>query len=223
MHPEDRVLVGVIKRKKDFKIALEQKWYRVPQSQTPKGIYMEYLALFFGGQAFGDLNGGIHYYARRTGHELATRLELLPDEPKHKNAHERYYKIQFRELQAKVPPILNTHKRRFAFIYTTWDRFISAKEIDDLYSQADHLVDRVFYVLKDAGYRPQRTWELAATQEYPAQPPTVRVLCEKGEVIASVYGEEGIPIEDNFEDTVQKIKQEIEKQGGPIMLSTPLD
>jgi hypothetical protein len=223
MHPEDRVLVGVIKRKKDFKIALEQKWYRVPQLQAPKGIYMEYLALFFGGQAFGDLNGGIHYYARRTGHELATRLELLPDEPNHKNAHERYYKIQFRELQAKVPPILNTHKRRFAFIYTTWDRFTSAKEIDDLYSRADHLVDRVFYVLKDAGYRPQRTWELAATQEYPAQTPTVRVLCENGEVVASVYGEEGISIEDSLENTVQKIKQEIEKQGGPIMLSTPLD
>lgn len=223
MHPEDRVLVGVMKRKKDFQIALEQKWYRIPQSQASRGIYMEYIALFFGGRAFGDLNGGIHYYARRTGHELATRVQLLPDEPDHKHAHDPYYKIQFRELQAKVPPILNSRKRRFAFIYTTWDRFISATDIDDLYSQADHLVDRVFNALKDAGYRPQRTWELAAVNEYPAQTPTVRVLCEKGEVIASVYGDEGIPIEGSLDHTVQKIKQEIEKQGGPIMISTPLD
>jgi hypothetical protein len=59
--------------------------------------------------------------------------------------------------------------------------------------------------------------------EYPAQSPTVRVMCEKGEVVASVYGDEGIPMEDSLDSTVQKIKQEIDKQGGPIMISTPLD
>lgn len=223
MHPEDRVLVGVMKRKKDFLIAQQQKWYRVPEGQAPKGVYMEYIALFFGGKTFKEQSGGVHYYARLSGHELVTRLDLLPDEPDHLHAHDQYYKLQFRELQAKVPPILNSRKRRFAFIHTTWDRFVDAKELDDLYSTADHLVDRVFYALKDAGFRPERTWEAPATRYYPAQIPSVRIVCREGEVMASTEESEGILIAADIDETLEKIKREIARQGGPIMLSTPLD
>lgn len=223
MHPEDRVLVGVIKRKKDFKIAREQLWYRVPHAQLPKGVHTNYIGLFFG-RGFGEQASRIAYYAEISGHELVTRLDLLPNEPNHKHAHAQYYKLQFRELLAKIPPILNTRKRRFAFIHTTWDRFEEAKEIEDLYSTADHLVDRVFYALKESGYEPQRTWEAPPTKYYPAEIPSVRIVCRDGEVVASTDEKSGILIAaDSLHETLQKIQIAIEQYGGPIMLSTPLD
>lgn len=221
MHPEDRVLVGVMRRKKDFQIAREQHWYRIPKDKAPRHVSeTRYLAFFFSG-TFGDQGSGIHYYARQTGHELLTRLQLLPDEPDHEQAQQEYYKFQFRELLAKVPPILNPSKRRFSFIYTTWDRFVSAHTLDDLYSRADHLVDRIFYALQDAGYRPTRLWELETA--YPQQGAQVRVLCEAGEVVASTLPEAGIPIDDDLTTSLKRIRQEIAAHGGPKMLMVPLE
>ncbi len=218
MHPEDRVLVGVLKRKKDFRMAQEQGWYRIPQGNAPKGIYAEYIALFFS-RAFGDQNGGIHYYARRTGLELATRRDLLPDEPRHKHADAVYHKLTFPALKAKVPPILNDPPRRFSFIYTTWDRFIDAETISDLYSEADHFVDRVFNALQDAGYRPRRAWE--AEGHYPRQAAQVSVLCEHGEVVVTP-GKDYVN-ENHMIDLLERIQRDIQAKGGPRLLPTALD
>lgn len=220
MHPEDRVLVGVINRKKDFTIAREQGWYRIPEGKAPKGIDSHYIAFFFS-RAFGNQNGGIHYFARATGIELATRAQLLPDEAEHKRALQRYHVIKFGALRAKAPPILNNDGRRFAFIYTTWDRFIHAKTLSDLYSEADHLVDRIFYTLKEAGYHPQRRWEAEAG--YPGQGAQVRILCENGDVVASSLGDEGIPLQDDLELTLAQIKREIIAKGGPALLNIPVE
>ncbi|MFP4323102.1 MAG: hypothetical protein ACLFTK_11670 [Anaerolineales bacterium] len=219
MHPEDRVLVGVIKRKKDFQMAQEQGWYRIPQGNASKGIHAEYIAFFFS-RAFGEHNGAIHYYARRTGLELATRRDLLPDEPYHKHAEAIYHKLTFRELKAKVPPIRNEPQRRFSFIYTTWDRFIQAETINDLYSEADHFVDRVFYALHDAGYRPSRLWE--AEGGYGAHAAQVRILCEDGEV---VFSPEDTPLatENDLAQILERIKHDIQAKGGPRLLHTSLD
>ena len=77
MYPEDRVLVAVINRARDLDCARHEHWYRVPYLQAPTGIYAEYVA-FFLSRAFKEQNGGIHYYARRTGVELVRRRDLLP-------------------------------------------------------------------------------------------------------------------------------------------------
>ena len=95
MFPDDRVLVGVLNRKRDLKTLLEQRWYRIPEDKMPFGVYAEYIALFLSGSAaksYGD--SGIYLYARRKGVELALRKDLLPNEPDHKNAEKRYYKVQ---------------------------------------------------------------------------------------------------------------------------------
>ncbi|MEO0599766.1 MAG: hypothetical protein AAF126_26875, partial [Chloroflexota bacterium] len=76
MYPDDRVLVGVINRKKDLSILLKQHWYRIPQAQMPDGIYTEYIGFFLSGSAstrFGK--SGVHYFARQVGLELAYRKD----------------------------------------------------------------------------------------------------------------------------------------------------
>jgi hypothetical protein len=150
MYPEDRVLVGVINRRKDFAAARDHGWYRIPVASAPKHIDSEYLAFFFS-RSFKEKNGGIHYYAKRTGHELVRRRDLLPDEADHANAEQWYYRIALGPLQAKIPPILNPTNRPIAFIFTTWDRFVAAEAIADLYSTADFYAERVSKVLNRAG------------------------------------------------------------------------
>ncbi len=145
MYADDRVLVGVVKRVKDLEIARQRHWYRIPRRQMPRGIDAEYIALFLSAGAFGEEGGAIAAFARITGVELARRRDLLPEEGT--RAEELYYKVQFRRLIEKDPPIANEPRRSISFIRTTWDRFISADSIPDLYSDAGFYVDRLYYAL----------------------------------------------------------------------------
>ncbi len=148
MHPDDRVLVAVMSRPKDFEIARDQGWYRLPVDRAPRGMYFEYIAFYFTG-AFGDMAWAVHWYARRLGDELVTRRDLLPDEPFHPRANDRYYKLELGPLQKKEPPIVSLRWRRITFIHTTWDRFQAAHEINDLFVEGDEFVDRQFHALRE--------------------------------------------------------------------------
>jgi len=147
MYPDDRVLVGVINRKRDLLYAQQDHWYRIPAAKMPRGIYTEYIAFFLSGSAIYKKPSGIYYFARKRGVELVHRTDLLPKEPHHKNAKEIYYKIQFDEVLTKDPIVLNKTGRVISFIYTTWDRFINAEQIRDLYNKSDYYVDRIYHAL----------------------------------------------------------------------------
>ena len=159
MHPEDRVLVAVMNRPQDFEIARNQGWYRVPEARAGRGAFFEYVAFYFTA-AFGERKWAIHYYARRLGHELATRRELLPHEPDHPRASDAYYKLQLGPLQRREPPIVSRRWRRVTFIHTTWDRFEAAQEINDLYVEGDEFVDRLYHALRESGLDPEREYPL---------------------------------------------------------------
>lgn len=176
------MLVAVINRERDLAIAQREHWYRVPVQQAPNGVYAEYIA-FFLSRTFKEQNGGVHYYARRTGVELARRRDLLPDEASHPRADCLYHKLQFGELRRKEPPILNPTRRGVAFIFTTWDRFCVARTLADLYSDADQFVDRVYHALLQAGLRPERIWE--ASRLAGTGGAELRLPCARGIVIAS--------------------------------------
>lgn len=218
MYPEDRVLVGVINRKRDFDMAQTQHWYRVPQGQAAQGIYAEYVAFFFS-RAFGELNGGIHYYARRTGLELVRRRDLLPDEPAHPRAEALYHKLQFGELRRKDPPILNADRRVVAFIHTTWDRFSQARDLAGLYSDADAFVDRVFHALERQGVRAERRWETASRSGSTGA--TLVIRCADGMVVASTGPRHdraiALPVSEGpgaLQETVAAILDAVRKRGG---------
>jgi hypothetical protein len=142
MYPEDRVLVAVITRRKDLRIARDQSWYRIPQARLKHGLDAEYLAFFVSSRLAPSGAGGIYFFAARAGLELAYRRDLLPDEADHPRAGEIYYQVQLRAWQDKIPPILNPNRRPVTFIQTTWDRFCDARSIDDLFSRAPHYTQR---------------------------------------------------------------------------------
>jgi len=88
VYPEDRVLiVAVITRPEDFEAVRELGWYRMPETKAPVGVFSEYIAFYFTA-TFGEQEYAGHSYARRLGHELVTRRELLPDEADRPRAEE---------------------------------------------------------------------------------------------------------------------------------------
>jgi hypothetical protein len=225
MYPHDQVLVGAITRKKDLKLLQEQRWYRIPQSQMPRGILADYIAFFLNTRIAPDGAAGIHYFARRAGVELAYRRDLLPDEATHDRAGEVYYKVSLLDLQDRQPPIRNTDNRRFAFVLTTWDRFLRASDIKDLYSDADYFVDRIYHALRQGGVNGiERYWDAEQAQTGTAA--QLRILCEDGVVTATTeLGQGGLHLsETEPEDSIlARIRAEIAKHGGPLMVNIPLD
>jgi hypothetical protein len=225
MYPEDRVLVGVINRKRDFELARREHWYRIPRDRAPRSIDAEYIADYFS-RSFKAQNGGIHYYATRTGHELVRRRDLLPSESEHKRADRLYYKIQLGDLQEKRPPILNPTRRPIAFIYTTWDRFITATTIADLYSKDDWFVERVYSALREIGITPDRRWQ----DEDPAQRVAeLRIACQNGIVtattgLAAIEGALNLSPGDWEADVnaaTEAIRAAVEAMGGPVFVDIP--
>jgi hypothetical protein len=224
MFAEDRVLVGVIRRKRDLDYARDQHWYRIPQARMPHGVNAEYIAFFLSGAIFKERSGGIHYYAEKKGLELVRRRDLLPAEANHPRAEEVYYQVQLGDLMEKTPPVLNSSRRILSFVYTTWDRFVNARDISDLYSTADYFVDRIYHALRSTGLTPQRIWQ--AEYREAGRAAELRILCEKGTVVASTEQSGGTVYLDHSqkEDKIlAAIKAEIARQGGPVYLSIPVE
>lgn len=227
IYPEARVLVGVINRKRDFIKVRDEHWYRIPRDRAPRSIDAEYLAFYFSG-FFKGQNGGIHYYARNRGHELVRRRDLLPKEADHQRANNLYFKLQIGDLQSKVPPITNPTGRSISFIYTTWDRFVAATTIADLYSTADWYVERVYRVLRREGIISERCWQDEDPKHRIAE---LRIRCERGLVAASAVADDSnstlaLPVGDSDDDVqagVTAIRNAIRDLGGPTFVDIPIE
>lgn len=209
MYPEDRVLVAYVPQPSDFEIARQFGWYRIPQKHAPKGLHAEYIAFYFG-RRFGEEKWAIYYYARRTGHELALRRDLLPDEPDHPRADALYYKVQLGPLVRLTQPIISLRWRRITFIHTTWDRFQDATEINDLYIEGGPYVDRLYAVLKEEGIQAERDYQIR--EPGPSYTVAISVPCREGRVDVP-YGD--VPEDDaGLVRLVEAVQEEIDRCGG---------
>jgi hypothetical protein len=209
MYPEDRVLVAYVPRPSDFDIVRREGWYRIPQRFAPKGLHAEYLAFYFGSK-FGEEKWAIHYYARRAGHELARRRDLLPDEPDHPRADDIYYKVQLDPLQKLAQPILSLRWRRITFVHTTWDRFRDATEINDLFIEGGPYVDRLYATLKERGIRAERDYRVEESS--PEYVVALSVPTRDGRVDVP-YGD--LPEDEkDVQAVADAVVREIARQGG---------
>jgi len=223
MYPEDRVLVGVMPDPRDLDIARERHWYRVPARHAPTGIHAEYVAFYFTSKYSEELRWGIHFYARRTGHELVKRIDLFPEEPEHPRANEQYYQLQLGDLAQKSPPIISRRWRRITFIQTTWDRFVAASEINDLFSCDSIFVDRVYHALRNRGIHVERAVEVKDKQK--TYLVDLVIPCKKGAVFVSGSGDApaaALVLAQDDRANLENIRAAIKKFGGPVMADAPL-
>jgi len=152
-HSSDRVLVAIMNNRRDFEIARDEGWYRIPKKHAPQSATEAVVLAFYFTKAFGDEKWSVRWYSPVRGHELVRRRDLRPDQPNHPRADEIYYKLQLGPLMQLERPIPSLRWRRITFIETSWDRFTAAEEVNDLYVSG---ADGLFVTLKDAGFYPER-------------------------------------------------------------------
>jgi very-short-patch-repair endonuclease len=133
------VLVAILNNVRDFAAAKDKGWYRIPVHLADKRLKNRWpprWLAFYQTKVFGREAWAVNYYAEVLGVRRATRRTLLPDEPEHPNAAQRYYKLVLAPLQRLPRPILSRRWRRIVFIQTTWDKLTAAVEINDLYDES---------------------------------------------------------------------------------------
>jgi hypothetical protein len=133
---EARVLVAVVTRPRDLALAREAGWYRVPLARLPARLAADYLA-FYQTAAFGIERWAVRYYAPVRRYRIATRRELLPDEPTHPRADECYYHIELGALAELPLPVPAARLRRVAFIATTFGQLRRATDVRELFHPAE--------------------------------------------------------------------------------------
>ena len=135
--PDDdaRVLVALVRRPHDLELARTAGWYRVPLAHLPRQFAADYLA-FYQTAAFGAERWSVRWYAPVLRYSLATRRELLPDEPDHPRAGARYYRVELGPLAALPLPVPAARLRRVVFIPTSFGQLRRARDVRELW-QAD--------------------------------------------------------------------------------------
>jgi hypothetical protein len=126
------VLVALMRDQRDFAIARDQHWYRIPLKHAPKRGVNAPIIAFYQTSAFGDKKWSVNYYAHTVAWEVAPRIEILADEPDHPHAHDLYYKVHLKELRLLPHAIVSHQWRRITFVVTHWGRLESAYEINEL-------------------------------------------------------------------------------------------
>lgn len=132
----DRVLVAILRRPRDLAIAREEGWYRVPLRHLPRQFAADYLA-FYQTAAFGAERWTVRYYAAVLRYRIVERRELLPAEPDHPRAADRYYQIGIGPLAELPLPIPARKLRRVTFISTSFGQLRRAADVRDLYRPTD--------------------------------------------------------------------------------------
>ena len=115
-HEADRVLVALVNAPRDFVVARDAGWYRVPVRSAPDCVTDVAVLAFYFTTAFRDERWAVHWYAEVRGYELALRRDLLPQEKDHIRANEQYYKLEIGPLIRREPPIPSFRWRRITFI-----------------------------------------------------------------------------------------------------------
>jgi len=207
-HASDRVLVAIVNNRRDFDIARDEGWYRVPAKHAPQSTTEAAVLAFYFTKAFDDEKWSIRWYGEVRGHELARRRDLFPGEPEHPRAEEVYYKLQLGPLMQLERPIPSLRWRRIAFIETSWDRFTAAEEVNDLYASG---ADGLFVTLKDEGFWPEREFIVCeGSVEYVVD---MAIPCQEG-IVTIAIGDRPAPVHALRDPDPQAVRRAVEGLGG---------
>jgi very-short-patch-repair endonuclease len=150
MAKRGEVLVAIMNDKRDFAIARDHNWYRIPVSSVKKWLNDRWppkKIAFYQTKVFGDEAYSIRYFAKVIQIKERSRRQLFPSEPEGKKSQRRYYKLFLSPLQKLPKPIFSRRWRRIVFIATVEEKFHQAVEINDLYDESP-LEDRLWAELK---------------------------------------------------------------------------
>lgn len=146
----DHVLVAIMNNQRDFELARDEHWYRIPVASAHKWLKSRWpptWLAFYQTKVFDDEAFAVRYYCPVHEVREVFRAQLFPDEPENPRATHRYYQLLLGPLQELPEPIFSLRWRRIVFILTTGRKFSTAVEINDLYDESP-LEDRLWAGLK---------------------------------------------------------------------------
>jgi len=155
---QDQVLVAILNAPRDLEIARHQHWYRIPAGSAKKWLFRRWpprWLAFYQPKIFGEEAFAVHYYAPVLEVRQVLRRDLFPDEPGHEKANSPYIQLMLGPVQRLSQCIPSRRWRRIVFIQTTWQKFTSASEINDLYDESP-LEDRLWAEFKRLQLHPER-------------------------------------------------------------------
>jgi very-short-patch-repair endonuclease len=133
------ITVAIINNHLDFNILTDHLWYRIPVSSAEKWLKNrwppQWLA-FYQTKLFGAEQHAVNYYGQVVDIQRKYRWELFPNQPNDERSRKQYYQIFLKSLERLPRPIISQRRRRLVFIPTTWQKFMQAKEINDLYDDS---------------------------------------------------------------------------------------
>jgi very-short-patch-repair endonuclease len=132
-------LVAIMNNASDFSILKEKLWYRIPVRSKAKWLKdkwpPQWLA-FYQTKEFAQEAYGVNYFGRVLDIVEVYRWQLFPNDPEDEKSLQKYFKIRLLSLERLPQPILSRRRRRIVFIPTTRQRFIEARELNDLYLES---------------------------------------------------------------------------------------
>ncbi len=136
MNATQPVLVVIVNNQADWQRVVDQRWYRIPVKHAPTPLAADGLAFYFT-KEFGDHAWQVRFYAPVLRYRIAKRAELLPDQPAHRRAHERYYCVDLGGVTELPRPVPSRSLRRVTFIPTTWEQLCTAADVAELWQPDD--------------------------------------------------------------------------------------
>jgi very-short-patch-repair endonuclease len=161
----NNALIALMNNKKDFLIAQNEHWYRIPVENAPKIIkdnQAEYLA-FFHTQAFSQWKYGVVFYAKIKNIQQVSRTLLFPEEIKNKKSEKLYYKIEIEPLEKLKNPIFSKIARRWLFVSTTLFRILNAETINDVFNGSP-LEEKMWTALLNHKIEAEREYAVTANK-----------------------------------------------------------
>jgi len=189
MKSRGKVLVAITNNKRDFAIVREKNWYRIPVTSANKWLKNRWpprWIAFYQTKVFGAEAFSIRYYAKVMYIKKVQRWELFPNEPPNNKSNKLYYQLILSPLQKLPKPIFSRRWRRIIFIPTTWQKFIDAVEINDLYDESP-LEDRLWAEFKRHNIPAERQEFLTVKNHYYAL--DFAIYCAKGNIDIETDGD----------------------------------
>ncbi len=180
------VLVVVVNHPADLARAREQGWYRIPLNRAPRRIAAEHLAFYQTGSFSSEERWRVQWHAPVRGYRIVTRRELIPEEPAHPRAEERYYRVELGPLVPLPDPIPSRRLRRITFIPTTMARLYQAQEINDLWARSSGQ-EALWAALKEADLEAERQYPLR--EDSPQYVADFALFCRGGRIALIVEDE----------------------------------
>ena len=158
--PHGEMLLAIFKYKYSLSILQEKGWYHIPKKHAPKPWPPRWLC-FYQGKAFKPENEAyqVKYYGDVSEIDTVPYRELFPNLIESKKSDFLYYRVRIKELKHLDHPIPSYRPRRLVFVPTTWKKFESAEQINDLFDESP-LEDLMWKELKTLCIKAERQWGL---------------------------------------------------------------